>query len=191
MDSDTVHPSASMFHGFTSLLAVAYLTTNSALLCNDLQHLGLLRLPHLHQGWLSHNSLRLGLVCVATDSLWTSQDSRLGLIGLCFNSPYIAPAWTQQKTLVLSWCGWDGITCSIVAALYAWLQTMLATPLPATLLLCDITTVTRTIYLSSRSLGTAFSLAALFHLSGVMLQYVGKILCWFYCFLCCEYVHCI
>jgi hypothetical protein len=36
-----------------SLLADNCLTTNSALLCNDLQQWGLYRLPRLHQGWLS------------------------------------------------------------------------------------------------------------------------------------------
>jgi hypothetical protein len=57
--------SASMF---TSSLAVTNLTTNSALLRNIL-HLGLLRLPRLYQGLLSDNSLRLGLDCLAADSL--------------------------------------------------------------------------------------------------------------------------
>jgi hypothetical protein len=45
---------------FTNLLANSFLKTKSALLCNDLQQWGFLRLPCLHQGQLSHNSLSFG-----------------------------------------------------------------------------------------------------------------------------------
>jgi hypothetical protein len=88
-----------------------------ALLLNDLQQWGLLPLP-LHQGWTSHSSLRLRMVCLPTDTLQT-RNSFLWLTWLFPDSPDIASAWTQQKT-PFYWCGWCDIMCSILAALSTW-----------------------------------------------------------------------
>jgi hypothetical protein len=67
MASNDVASSVSVF---TSLLTADCLTTNSKLLRNDLQQWGLLRLPRVHQGRLSHNRLRLGLRCLPADYLY-------------------------------------------------------------------------------------------------------------------------
>jgi hypothetical protein len=58
-----------MFHGLTPSLAVVYLTANSVLLRSGLKQWGLLRFRCLRQGRLSHNSLRLGLVCLPAEFL--------------------------------------------------------------------------------------------------------------------------
>jgi hypothetical protein len=88
--SNDVASSPSMF---TSLLAGDCLTTNSALLRNDLKQCGFLRLPGLYQVRLSHNGLRLGLVRLLVDSRLSTL---LGLTGTCFDSPDIASVWTHR-----------------------------------------------------------------------------------------------
>jgi hypothetical protein len=69
--SSTVAPSAFVFHGSSPCLAAACHTTNCGLLRNNLQQWGLPCLPCLRQRQLSHNSLRLGLVCLPVHSLET------------------------------------------------------------------------------------------------------------------------
>jgi hypothetical protein len=100
-----------VFHDFTLSLAVAYFTTNLALLRNDIQQ-GLLRLRRLHHGRLSHNSLRLGLASLPADSL----DLELGLNGfksksklnLCYDRWSVGqswcqtPIWDQSQNILLS-----------------------------------------------------------------------------------------
>jgi hypothetical protein len=83
--SKAVAPSASVIK---SLMAGDRFTTNSALLRNSLQQWGLFHLPRLHQGRLSRNSLRLGLVCLLADSLWTEAQTHFStLTGLCLDPP--------------------------------------------------------------------------------------------------------
>jgi hypothetical protein len=89
-----VASSASVFHRFTSSLAVAHVTNNSAFLRNDLLHWGLLRQGRLSEatsdGCLPTTNCRLTILDISR------------LTGMCFDSPDIASAWTQQKTPLTS-----------------------------------------------------------------------------------------
>jgi hypothetical protein len=190
MDSNTIVHSASMFHGFTSLLDVTYLTTNLALLLNDLQTCGCSAY---------HTSAMDDCLTIASDldwSIWLQNLSGLLLRlspqtdWLVFQFSIYSPCTdpTENTIPLLMQVIWyhvfhcSGTVC--VAPDHA------GTPLPTTLIsLRDITSVTEMMCLSSHSLGTAFSLAPLFHLSSIVLQYIGQIFSLFYWFLCCEYVH--
>jgi hypothetical protein len=110
MASNIVASSTSVF---TSLLTSNSLTTNLVFLCYDLHQWGLLCLPRLHQGWLSHNSFRLGLVCLPAKSLYTG--------------PLQSYVTTNGHSASLSWCQapiWgprpEFYYCQTVAGLLLW-----------------------------------------------------------------------
>jgi hypothetical protein len=138
---------------FTSLLANDCLITNSALVGNNLQQ-WLLCLPCLHQRPLSHNNLRLELVCQPAYSLYTLNSDRLVHISILQIQPLHRPNQKHHSSVdmghMVSRVHCSGTVCLVLDCEM--------TPLSAALLLLrDVTIAAVTMCLPSYCLVTAVS----------------------------------